>query len=206
MSIWHFSLKNAIFNRGLLWGPYSAAFFLGKYGPFFCYVNLLAFSSFVSRYFRATENFNNLSGPMFDALMFCFPAFGENVRFHSGFSFRIWAPVPWCFVFQHLALVCFRFFGLLWCCLGWPLGPAALVGLLWARERFFQIFGSARLRPTWSHECCPNAQKQAVFWQFVHKGRCAEIVGSDLGPTECNYFPVLFCEFRRAPFGPKWAD
>ena len=112
-SIWHFFLKNAIFNRGLLWYPYSAAFFLGEYGIFFCYVDLLAFSSFVSRYFRAYENSNNFSGPTFGALMLCFPAFGENVRFHSGFSFRIWAPVLWCFVFQHLALVCFRFFWLL---------------------------------------------------------------------------------------------
>ena len=102
-SIWGFFLKNAIFNRGLWWESLFRAFFLGKYAPFFCYVDLLAFSSFVSRYFRATANFNNFSGPIFGALMLCFPAFGENVRFHSGFSVRIWAPVLWCFVFQHLA-------------------------------------------------------------------------------------------------------
>ena len=112
-SIWGFFCKMCVFNRGLWWESLFRAFFLGKYAPFFCYVDLLAFSSFVSRYFRATANFNNFSGPIFGALMLCFPAFGENVRFHSGFSFRIWAPVLWCFVFQHLALVCFRFFWLL---------------------------------------------------------------------------------------------
>ena len=70
--------KNAIFNRGLLWYPYFFAFFLGKYALFFCYVEWLAFSGFVSRYFWATENVNNLFGIIFGAVLLCFPAFGAS--------------------------------------------------------------------------------------------------------------------------------
>ena len=159
-SIWGFFCKMCVFNRGLWCGIYSGRTVLEKYAPFFCYVDLLAFSSFVSRYFRATANFNNFSGPIFGALMLCFPAFGENVRFHSGFSFRIWAPVLWCFVFQHLALVICEPFGRLWHRLGLPLG---LVGPPWARDRFCCFFGSPLCRPKWSHGFFPNTQKQMVL-------------------------------------------
>ena len=74
----HFFRKHAIFTRGLLWDSYSAVFFLGKYALFFCYVDLFAFWRFVSRYFRASENFNDFLGGIFGALLFCFPAFGAR--------------------------------------------------------------------------------------------------------------------------------
>ena len=78
LGIWRFLFKNAIFKRGLLLYVYSAAFFLGKYALFFCYVEWLAFSGFVSRYFWATENVNNLFGIIFGAVLLCFPAFGAS--------------------------------------------------------------------------------------------------------------------------------
>ena len=114
-----------------------------------------------------------------------FLTFGENERFHSGFSFRIWAPVLWCFVFQHLALVICEPFGRLWRRLGLPLG---LVGPPWARDRFCRFFGLPLWRPKWSHGFCPTAQKQMVLGLFMRKGRFAEIVASEPLCSESNCF------------------
>ena len=121
--------------------------------------------------------------------MLCFPTFGEDKRFHSGFSFRIWAPVLWCFVFQHLALVMFEPFGRLWHRLGLPLG---LVGPPWARDRFCCIFGSPLCRPKWSHGFFPNPQKQMVLGLFMRKGRFAEIVASEPLCSEGSCFVEFF--------------
>ena len=134
---------------------------------FSCYVEWLVFSSFVSQYFWAMEIFNIFPGPIFGDLTLCFSAFGENERFHSGFSFRIWAPVLWCFVFQRLALVICEPLGRLWRRLGLPLG---LVGPPWARDRFCRFFGL----PLWR---CLTAQKTngfgAIYAQrAVRRNRC----------------------------------
>ena len=147
-------------------------------------------------------NFNICLGAMFGALMLCFPTFGENERFHSGFSFRIWAPVLWCFVFQHLALVICEPFGRLWHRLGLPLG---LVGPPWARDRFCCFFGSPLCRPKLSHGFFPNAQKQMVLGLFMRKGRFAEIVASEPLCSEGSCFVEFFEEFRQATFCSKWA-
>ena len=177
------------FQSGLVVGLEFGDFLSREIRPFFFHVGLFAFSSCVSRHFRAIANVNIFSGSIFGALVLYFPAFGENVRFHSGFSFRIWAPVLWCYVFQHLALVIFEPFGRLWRRLGLPLG---LVGPPWATDRFCRFFGSPLCRPKWSHDFCPNAQKQMVLGLFMRKGRFVEIVASGPLCSESSCFLELF--------------
>ena len=126
--------------------------------------------------------------------MFCFSAFGENVRFHSGFSFRIWAPVLWCFVFQHLALVTFEPFGRLWRPLGLPLGPPGI--------EFLRFFGSRLGRPKWPLRFCSNTMKQMVLGLFFRRGWLAEI---DTSEPLCSQTHVLYL-FLRVSANAFWSQ
>ena len=172
------------------------ALFLGKYA-FFCFsFDLFEFSSFVSRYFGAAENFNGFSGGIFGAPMLCFPVFGERRAFSLGlFPSKLCSFVlvlPWCFVFHYLALFFFRLVGCFWRRLGLPLGCPGLVGPPWAGDRFCCFFGSPLCRPTWSHGFFPNAQKQMVLGLFMRKGQFAEIIASEHLCSEGSCFLEFF--------------
>ena len=164
----------------------------------------------------------------------CFQALFLGISGPAKISIIFWSAllVLWCLVFQHLANTCvftwvfpfefvlrcsgalfsriwrpsvldsFRLFGVVLDGL-WP--PRLWSGRSVSGSTFLQFVRSPLLRSKWSPGCCPNAQKHMVLGHFVRKGRCAEIVKGEPDPSESNCFPEFFCEFRRAPFGPKRA-
>ena len=118
---------------------------------------------------------------------------GKTCVFIRGFPFKFWAPLLWCFVFQHLALVVLETFDRLWCRLGLPLG---LVGPPRAKDDFSWFFGSPLVRPTWPFECRLNTEKQAVFGAFMRKGWSPEIATSEPHSFQNACFLAFFVNFR----------
>ena len=82
-------------------GPFIARAPSREIRPLFCHVDLFAISSLGSRYFRATENFNNFQGVLFIEFSFCFSTFGAFPFFSFGLILGclwavmggLWAPL-----------------------------------------------------------------------------------------------------------------